>query len=146
MTFQIIFSSIYLISLSECVVMNVPMMTDDIDVENTNTISVKVQGNNAESKKTFQVLKVNHFLDDFRSNSLTGVSWHKYTPWYNIELILFFSSQTEPLDKLMTAYCKFRKLPHSRLKFLFDGDEIRGTETPIDLEMEDDDVIDVRDK
>lgn len=94
----------------ECVVMNVPMMTDDIDVENTNKISVKVQGNNAESKKTFQVLK------------------------------------TEPLDKLMTAYCKFRKLPHSRLKFLFDGDEIRGTETPIDLEMEDDDVIDVRDK
>ena len=74
MTFQIIFSSIYLISLSECVVMNVPMMTDDIDVENTNKISVKVQGNNAESKKTFQVLKVNHFLDDFPSNSLTGVS------------------------------------------------------------------------
>ena len=90
MTFQIIFSSMYLISLSECVVMNVPMMTDDIDVENTNKISVKVQGNNAESKKTFQVLKVNHFLDDFPSNSLTGVSWHKYTPWYNIELILFF--------------------------------------------------------
>lgn len=68
-TFQIILSLIYLISLSECVVMNVPMMTDDIDVENTNKISVKVQGNNAESKKTFQVLKVNHFLDDFPSNS-----------------------------------------------------------------------------
>lgn len=46
----------------------------------------------------------------------------------------------------MTAYCKFRKLPRSKLKFLFDGDIIRGTETPIDLEMEDDDVIDVRDK
>lgn len=44
----------------------------------------------------------------------------------------------------MRAYCKFRKLPHSRFKFLFDGDEIRGTDTPVDLEMEDDDVIDVR--
>lgn len=90
MTVQIILNSIYLISHTECVVMNVPLMTDEIDVEKANKISVKVQGNNAESKKTFQVLKVNHFLGDFPSNSSTGVSWYKHTPWYNDALIPFF--------------------------------------------------------
>lgn len=92
----------------ECVVVNVPLMTDGIDAENTDKINIKVQGNDANLKKSFQV------------------------------------SKTEPLDKLMTAYCQFRKLPRSRLKFHFDGDEITGSDTPVDLDMEEDDVIDVR--
>lgn len=44
----------------------------------------------------------------------------------------------------MTAYCEFRKLPRSRLKFLFDGEVLQGSETPVDLDMEEEDVIDVR--
>ena len=55
-----------------------------------------------------------------------------------------FSFQTDPLDKLMAAYCEFRKLPRSRLKFFFDGDELKGSETPEQLDMENEDVIDVR--
>ena len=55
-----------------------------------------------------------------------------------------FSFQTDPLDKLMADYCEFRKLPRSRLKFFFDGDELKGSETPEQLDMENEDVIDVR--
>ena len=44
----------------------------------------------------------------------------------------------------MAAYCEFRKLPRSRLKFSFDGDELKGGETPEQLDMENEDVIDVR--
>ena len=44
----------------------------------------------------------------------------------------------------MAAYCEFRKLPRSRLKFLFDGEMLKGGETPVDLDMEEEDVIDVR--
>lgn len=55
-----------------------------------------------------------------------------------------FSFQTDPLEKLMVAYCEFRKLPRSRLKFSFDGDELKGGETPEQLDMENEDVIDVR--
>ncbi|KAJ7387395.1 Ubiquitin-2 like Rad60 SUMO-like [Desmophyllum pertusum] len=56
----------------------------------------------------------------------------------------FKISKTDPLEKLMTAYCEFRKLPRSRLKFSFDGEELKGGETPVQLDMEDEDVIDVR--
>lgn len=55
-----------------------------------------------------------------------------------------FSFQTDRLEKLMAAYCEFRNLPRSRLKFLFDGDELKGGETPEQLDMENEDVIDVR--
>lgn len=55
-----------------------------------------------------------------------------------------FSFQTDPLEKLMTAYCEFRKLARSRLKFSFDGEVLKGGETPVQLDMEDEDVIDVR--
>ena len=44
----------------------------------------------------------------------------------------------------MTAYCEFRKLARSRLKFSFDGEVLKGSETPDQLGMEDEDVIDVR--
>lgn len=92
----------------ECVVVKTPLMTDSIEEEEANKINIKVQGNDADSKKTFQVLK------------------------------------TEPLEKLMKAYCEFRRLKRSKLKFVFDGDELSGSETPVDLDMEDEDVIDVR--
>lgn len=44
----------------------------------------------------------------------------------------------------MTAYCEYRKLPRSRIKFLFDGEDLKGGETPEQLDMEHEDVIDVR--
>lgn len=46
----------------------------------------------------------------------------------------------------MAAYCEFRKMPHSRLKFFFDGELLKGSETPVDLDMEEEDIIDVREK
>ena len=48
--------------LPECVVVNVPLMTDGIDAENTDKINIKVQGNDANLKKSFQVSKVNPFF------------------------------------------------------------------------------------
>ncbi|KAL9981634.1 hypothetical protein ACROYT_G010366 [Oculina patagonica] len=91
----------------ECVVVDTPVV-DKMEEDEENKIEIKVQGNDADSKKTFKVLK------------------------------------TDPLEKLMTAYCEFRKLPRSRLKFSFDGEVLKGGETPDQLDMEDEDVIDVR--
>lgn len=45
----------------ECVVVKTPLMTDSIEEEGANKINIKVQGNDADSKKTFQVLKVKRF-------------------------------------------------------------------------------------
>lgn len=92
----------------ECVVMNTPVMTEKLDEEEANEIEIKVQGNDADSKKTFKI------------------------------------SKTDPLENLMVAYCAFRKLPRSKIKFLFDGELLKGSETPVDLDMEEEDVIDVR--
>lgn len=91
----------------ECVVVDVPV-ADKEEEDEENTIEIKVQGNDPDSKKTFK------------------------------------STKTDPLDKLMADYCEFRKLPRSRLKFFFDGDELKGSETPEQLDMENEDVIDVR--
>lgn len=91
----------------ECVVVDVPVADQELEDEE-NTIEIKVQGNDPDSKKTFKTTK------------------------------------TDALDKLMEAYCEFRKLPRSRLKFLFDGDELKGSETPEQLDMESEDVIDVK--
>lgn len=83
----------------------------------------------------------------FWSNTLCCSS--QATPVY-VQQVMYlikyyaFSFQTDPLEKLVTAYCEFRKLPRSRLKFLFDGDELKGGETPEQLDMENEDVIDVR--
>ena len=46
----------------ECVVMNTPAMTDKIDDEEANQIEVKVQGKDADSKKTFKISKVHDCL------------------------------------------------------------------------------------
>lgn len=91
----------------ECVVVDKPILTDS-EEEDKNSIEIKVQGIEPDSKKAFQILK------------------------------------TDPLEKLMTAYCEYRKLPRSRIKFLFDGEDLKGGETPEQLDMEHEDVIDVR--
>ena len=44
----------------------------------------------------------------------------------------------------MTAFAAVLEVPVSRLKFTFDGDPVSAGQTPCDLEMEDDDIIDAR--
>jgi small ubiquitin-related modifier len=46
------------------------------------------------------------------------------------------------LQKLMEAYCERQSLHLDQMRFLFDGNRVRDHQTPEDLEMEDDDVID----
>ena len=55
----------------------------------------------------------------------------------------FLPSQSDPLEKAMTAFAAELKLPLSRLKFSFDGEIISPSQTAEDLEMENDDCIDV---
>lgn len=44
----------------------------------------------------------------------------------------------------MQQYADFRELPLAKIKFLFDGEVITANQTPDDLEMDEDNVIDVR--
>ncbi|KAG7538009.1 Rad60/SUMO-like domain [Arabidopsis suecica] len=55
--------------------------------------------------------------------------------------VLFKNKKSTPLRKLMYVYCDRRGLKSDAFAFMFDGDRIRGTETPDELDMEDGDVI-----
>lgn len=46
------------------------------------------------------------------------------------------------LKKLMEAYCQRQSLQLDQIRFLFDGARLRDNQTPDELDMEDDDVID----
>ncbi|XP_027430336.1 small ubiquitin-related modifier 2-like isoform X1 [Zalophus californianus] len=48
-----------------------------------------------------------------------------------------------PLSKLMKAYCERQGLSKRQIRFRFDGQPINETDTPVQLEMEDEDTIDV---
>lgn len=55
----------------------------------------------------------------------------------------FTINRDEPLRKLMIAYCERRKLGDYRsLRYHLNGDRVRGHQTPNELELENDDVID----
>ena len=55
----------------------------------------------------------------------------------------FTMNRDEPLRKLMIAFCERRKLGDYRsLRYHLNGDRIRGHQTPNELELENDDVID----
>ncbi|XP_030169938.1 small ubiquitin-related modifier 2-like isoform X1 [Lynx canadensis] len=47
------------------------------------------------------------------------------------------------LSKLMKAYCERQGLSMRQVRFRFDGHPIKETDTPAELEMEDEDTIDV---
>jgi len=47
------------------------------------------------------------------------------------------------MQKLMAAYCERQGVDRQTVRFLFDGERLRDTQTPEGLEMEDGDVIDV---
>lgn len=45
-------------------------------------------------------------------------------------------------EKIFNAYCAKKSLDASAVRFLFDGDRVRGEQTPAELSMEDGDSID----
>lgn len=57
---------------------------------------------------------------------------------------LFKAFKNEELGSVMQQYADFRELPLAKIKFLFDGEVITANQTPDDLEMDEDNVIDVR--
>lgn len=52
----------------------------------------------------------------------------------------------EKFDKLLKVYAKKAKLNPSDLSFVFDGEKINPSSTPQDLDLEDEDMIEVRRK
>ena len=55
----------------------------------------------------------------------------------------FKTRNTVPLKSLMHAFCNRQGISRMSLRFLFDGNRINETQTPLQLDMEDGDVIDV---
>ena len=47
------------------------------------------------------------------------------------------------LRKLIEAYCTEEDTPRTDLRFLFDGTPVADTDTPLGLDMADEDVLDV---
>ena len=58
-------------------------------------------------------------------------------------VIQFKIKKNTPFRKLMNAYCDRTKLVQSNIRFVFDGNRIRETDTPKSFDMEDDDAIEV---
>ena len=57
--------------------------------------------------------------------------------------IYFKCKCDKPLQKLMHMFCNRQGVSTNSVRFLFDGNRINETQTPIQLDMEDGDVIDV---
>ena len=57
--------------------------------------------------------------------------------------IFFKMKKKAKIGKLMIAYCQRHGVNLNAVRFLFDGERLRESQTPEDLEMEDGDVIDV---
>ncbi|XP_068178284.1 small ubiquitin like modifier 2a [Antennarius striatus] len=58
-------------------------------------------------------------------------------------VVQFKIKRHTPLSKLMKAYCERQGLTLSQIRFRFDGQPVNETDTPSQLEMEDEDTIDV---
>uniref|UniRef100_A0A8C4DGT5 Small ubiquitin like modifier 2b n=1 Tax=Dicentrarchus labrax TaxID=13489 RepID=A0A8C4DGT5_DICLA len=58
-------------------------------------------------------------------------------------VVQFKIKRHTPLIKLMKAYCERQGLAMRQIRFRFDGQPINETDTPAQLEMEDEDTIDV---
>ena len=56
---------------------------------------------------------------------------------------VFRMNKHNKLKKLMSTYCRNRKLDFQVMRFRFDGERVNGEQTPEELEMEDEDSIDV---
>jgi ubiquitin len=60
----------------------------------------------------------------------------------NGNIMHFKMKRKKQLKKLMEVYCARQSLQMEQIRFLFDGNRLRDSQTPDELEMEDDDVID----
>ncbi|XP_054463904.1 small ubiquitin-related modifier 2-like isoform X1 [Anoplopoma fimbria] len=58
-------------------------------------------------------------------------------------IVQFKIKRHTPLIKLMKAYCDRQGLSMRQIRFRFDGQPVNETDTPSQLEMEDEDTIDV---
>ena len=58
-------------------------------------------------------------------------------------VVQFKTRRHTPLSKLMKAYCEWHGLSLRQIRFRFDGQPINETDTPAQLELEDEDTIDV---
>ncbi|CAB4024176.1 NFATC2-interacting -like [Paramuricea clavata] len=56
----------------------------------------------------------------------------------------FKTLKNEPLCKIMQQYADFRQLPLAKLKFSFDGEVMTSEQSPDDLDMDDENVVDVQ--
>ncbi|XP_054794136.1 small ubiquitin-related modifier 1-like isoform X2 [Prosopis cineraria] len=56
--------------------------------------------------------------------------------------VFFKIKRSTQLKKLMNAYCERQSVDFNAIVFLFDGQIIKGEQTPHELEMEDGDEID----
>ncbi|XP_059105464.1 small ubiquitin-related modifier 2-like [Peromyscus eremicus] len=61
----------------------------------------------------------------------------------NNEHTKFKIKRHTPLSKLMKAYCERQGLSMRQIRFWFDGQPINETDTPAQLDVEDEDTIDV---
>jgi small ubiquitin-related modifier len=56
--------------------------------------------------------------------------------------VFFKLKKTTPLQKMFTAYAERLAQPPGTLRFLYDGNRLRGEQTPKELDMEDGDMVD----
>lgn len=59
------------------------------------------------------------------------------------QVIQFKIKKSTPFRKLMHAYCDRQKMIQSTIRFVFDGNRIKETDTPKSFDMEDNDAIEV---
>lgn len=57
--------------------------------------------------------------------------------------IFFKMKPTTKLSRLMKAYCERQSISSSAVRFLYDGQRVQDEQTPADLDMEENDIIDV---
>mmetsp|Transcript_5040 Transcript_5040/g.12173 ORF Transcript_5040/g.12173 Transcript_5040/m.12173 type:complete len:96 (-) Transcript_5040:85-372(-) len=57
-------------------------------------------------------------------------------------IVHFKIKRKTQLKKLMEAYCSRQSLQFDQIRFLFDGNRLRENQTPEELDMDNDDVID----
>jgi len=60
----------------------------------------------------------------------------------NGEEVLFKIKKTTKMEKVFNAYASKKGVAANSLRFLLDGDRIRGDQTPNDLDLEDGDQVD----
>lgn len=62
---------------------------------------------------------------------------------YRFHTQVFFKiNKNTTMKKLMDAYCKKQGVMPNSFRFLFNGERLKDDDTPLTLQMENDDIID----